>query len=232
MDLSIARTNITRQVAALQALNAVIDTDPYRELQLKLTLVAKKIPQHTRVLMAGVGKNASIASKISDTMVSLGISSHALNVSHLGHGDFGRIGNLDLVIHISRSGTTREMLEAIEHIALIHPMVSQVLIHCNPTKAKNEFVDIELCIGAVQEGDEHGLAPTTSTTALLCILDSLSVQASHDAGFKRMDFLMYHPDGALGKLLAQEKDKAACANPCNKEKCKAKDCPEPGLEAC
>jgi arabinose-5-phosphate isomerase len=125
-----------------------------------------------------------------------------------------------VIIHISRSGTTREMLEAIEHISLIRPTVTQILIHCKPTKPRNENVQIEICLGAVPEGDEHALAPTTSTTQLLCFLDCVSVQASHNIGFERLDFLKYHPDGALGEMLKAEKAKKA-----------ALDQPAPGMEA-
>lgn len=194
---------IDRQVAALARLHAVIETHEYNEIVAIVTEVAKQ-NYASRILIAGVGKNSAIASKISDTMASLGIPSHALNVSHLGHGDYGRIGYEDVVIHISRSGKTREMLEAIDHIKLIRPAAVQILIHCKKDKAKNGTVDVELFIGAVAEGDEFGLAPTTSTTALLCILDCISVQVSHNIKFERLDFLKHHPDGALGEMLKAE----------------------------
>jgi arabinose-5-phosphate isomerase len=99
------------------------------------------------------------------------------------------------------------MLEAIKHIKLIRPSVTQILIHCKKDKPKNENVNVELFIGAVAEGDEFGLAPTTSTTALLCILDCISVQVSHNIDFKRLDFLKFHPDGALGAMLKAETEK-------------------------
>lgn len=194
---------IDRQLAALAQLHQVIESREYNRL-LTLVVEAAKSEGLGRVLVAGVGKNSSIAAKISDTMVSLGIPSHAINVSHLGHGDHGRVQKSDLIIHISRSGTTREMIEAIEHLKLIRPEVKQVLIHCKKDKLANPNIDIELFIGSVSEGDEHGLAPTTSTTALLCILDCVSVQASHEIGFKRLDFLKFHPDGKLGEQLRAE----------------------------
>lgn len=201
--MSLASTNIKRQASAINNLYKVIETETYQTVVSLVTRVAKG-NYTTRVLMAGVGKNANIASKIAETMASLGIPSMPLNVSHLGHGDSGYIGPNDLIIHISRSGTTQEMLTAITHLAFIRPDVIQVLIHCNSNKPVNQHVQHELFIGAVQEGDEHGLAPTTSTTALLCILDCISVEASHNANFKRMDFLKFHPAGALGELLKAE----------------------------
>lgn len=199
----LAKTCIDRQIAALSRLHHVVETKEYRDIVDIVVETAKK-NYKARVMIAGVGKNANIASKISETMASLGIPSFYLNVSHCGHGDFGFIGHDDIIIHISRSGTTREMITAMEHIKLIRPDVYQILIHCKSGKARCEFADTELFIGSVAEGDEFQLAPTTSTTALLCTLDCISVQASHEIGFKRMDFLKFHPDGALGDMLKAE----------------------------
>lgn len=204
---ALACTNITRQAAAITNLFDVVDTAPYQEIVNLLTVWCRDRPFQNRIIITGVGKNANIAAKISETMASLGIQSMNLNTAHTGHGDFGFIGPNDVIIHISRSGTTREMLETIKHVKVIRPDVVQILIHCKPTKPKNTEVDIELCIGEAKEGDEHGLAPTTSTTALLCILDCIAIEVSHNMGFKRLDFLKLHPDGALGAMLTAEKAK-------------------------
>jgi arabinose-5-phosphate isomerase len=203
MDNTLATQCIDRQSAAIARLHAVIETAEYQIITELVTEIAG-MDYNARVVIAGVGKNANIAHKISETMASLGIPSFFLNVSHCGHGDYGFVGHNDVVIHISRSGQTREMLEVIKHLKVIRPNVNQVLIHCKKDKPKNEDVNIELFIGSVAEGDEFGLAPTTSTTALLCILDCISVQVSHNLGFKRLDFLKFHPDGKLGELLKQE----------------------------
>ena len=202
----LATTCIDRQIAALSRLHRVISTDEYNTIVEMVTNIAIQ-NYNARVMIAGVGKNSNIASKISETMASLGIPSMSLNVSHLGHGDYGMVGHNDIIIHISRSGTTREMVIAIEHLRLIRPNVKQILIHCKKDKPKNPNADVELFIGAVAEGDEFGLAPTTSTTALLCTLDCISVQVSHNIGFQRLDFLKFHPDGNLGEMLRAESAK-------------------------
>jgi arabinose-5-phosphate isomerase len=203
MGNSLALTNIERQASALLALKPVVASAEYEAIVQDVLETARK-EYRARVIITGVGKNANIAAKISETMASLGIPSLYLNTAHTGHGDYGHIGHEDLIIHISRSGTTREMLETIQHVTVIRPNVKQILIHCKPTKPRNPHVHRELCIGAVVEGDEHGLAPTTSTTALLCILDCIAVQVSHGLNFQRMDFLKLHPDGALGAMLKAE----------------------------
>lgn len=204
--MNLAEHCITKQISALQNLRGVVNTFAFDKIVEEVTKVAKK-NYAARVLTAGVGKNANIAAKIAETMMSLGIPAMALNVSHLGHGDFGGIGHEDIIIHISRSGQTREMMVAIEHISKIRPDVIQILVHCKADKPLNPLCDLELFIGAVAEGDEFGLAPTTSTTALLCILDCISVQVSHNIGFHRLDFLKFHPDGKLGEMLKEEEAK-------------------------
>ena len=203
----LAFQNIDRQAMAILNLKAAVQTAEYRVIVDLITFWCVERPFQNRIIITGVGKNANIAAKISETMASLGIPSMYLNTAHTGHGDFGFIGPDDVIIHISRSGTTREMLETIKHVKVIRPHVNQILIHCKPTKPRNEDVNVELCIGEAKEGDEHGLAPTTSTTALLCILDCIAIEVSHNMGFQRLDFLKLHPDGALGAMLAAEKAK-------------------------
>jgi len=196
---------IDRQVAALEQLHAVIETKEYNSI-IELVSKVAKMNYQARVVISGVGKNANIATKISETMASLGIPSMYLNAAHTGHGDFGFVGPFDIVIHISRSGNTQEMITTMEHLSVIRPEVVQILIHCKAGKPKNKFAAVELFIGAVAEGDEFGLAPTTSTTTLLCILDCISVEVSHNIGFKRLDFLKFHPSGALGEMLKKEQE--------------------------
>lgn len=202
----LARTNIARSLSAIYELYKTTETQSYQQIVDLISDWSKKDRVYTnRIIITGVGKNANIAAKISETMASLGIASMYLNTAHTAHGDYGFIGPNDVIIHISRSGTTNEMIETINHVRVIRPDVKQILIHCNPTKPINTNIDIELCLNAVQEGDAHKLAPTTSTTALLCILDCIAIEVSHRAGFQRLDFLKLHPGGALGAMLKAEK---------------------------
>ena len=201
---------IVSEQFALGKVSEAVLTDQYYELVSTIFRHVfndchDSITYNRRLIITGVGKNANIAAKISETMASLGIPSFYLNTAHAPHGDFGFIGPHDALIHISRSGTTQEMLGVIGHVKLIRPEVLQVLVHCNPS-APNSGADIDFCIGKITEGDEHKLAPTSSTTALLCFLDAVAVSISTIIGFGRMDFLNLHPAGALGKMLAAEKE--------------------------
>jgi arabinose-5-phosphate isomerase len=197
---------INKEVSALNNLYDVVQTSEY-------TNIINHLSQYTdytkRIIVTGIGKNSNIATKIAETMASLGIPAFYLNTAHCSHGDYGFIGPDDTVIHISRSGKTREMIETICYIEKEFPSVTQILIHNNPVLAEQEPLAMKpeyvLFAGELEEGDEHGLAPTSSTTALLCILDCISVTLSQMNNFGRYDFLRLHPAGSLGAMLAEER---------------------------
>jgi arabinose-5-phosphate isomerase len=157
-------------------------------------------------MITGVGKNANMAAKASETFASLGIPSMYLNTCHYSHGDAGFIAHDDVVIHVSRSGKTEEMQYMARHLNKIRPNVLQILLHCNTnlTDEQKSPFDIEFGIPGIVECDDNALAPTTSTTVLLALLDTIGVILSKHIGFKREDFYAYHPGGALGAMLKAE----------------------------
>jgi arabinose-5-phosphate isomerase len=159
-----------------------------------------------RIMITGVGKNANMAAKASETFASLGIPSMYLNTCHYSHGDAGFIAHDDVVIHVSRSGKTDEMQYMAQHLNKIRPNIIQILLHCNPnlTDEQKAPFDIEFGIPGIVECDDNNLAPTTSTTVLLALLDTIGVILSKYVGFKREDFYAYHPGGSLGAMLKSE----------------------------
>lgn len=197
---NLAKHCIDKEINALNNLYSVIETKEYKGI---IDFLSTFTDYTKRIIIAGVGKNANIASKIAETMASLGIPTMPLNITHCGHGDYGYISKNDCIIHISRSGNTKEMLEVIDHVAESMSSVTQIMIHCNSIKKKSNC-NYELWCGDVEEGDEFGLAPTSSTTTLLCILDCMAVELSHRLGFKPYDFFKFHPAGSLGGKLANK----------------------------
>ncbi len=185
---------IGKGIDGLTGLYAIVRTPEFQSIIEHLSTFTD---YSKRIIVAGVGKNSFIAEKATATMASLGIPAMPLNITHCSHGDFGAIGPNDTVIHISRSGKTKEMLEVIDYVSSVHPKVKQILIHCNSKKEKSA-ADFELWCGDVQEGDKFGLAPTSTTTTLLCLLDVIAVELSHRSGFGALDFFKYHPGGSLG----------------------------------
>ncbi|QQO96281.1 arabinose 5-phosphate isomerase [Acinetobacter phage Minot] len=159
-----------------------------------------------RIVITGVGKNSNLATKASETFASLGIPSMYLNTCHYSHGDAGFIGHDDIVIHVSRSGKTEEMQYMARHLKTIRPNVLQILLHCNSqlTEEQKAPFDIEFGIPGIVECDDNHLAPTTSTTVLLVLLDTIGVILSKHLRFTREDFYSYHPGGSLGAMLKSE----------------------------
>ncbi len=156
-----------------------------------------------KLVVTGVGKNSSIAKKISETMASIGIRSMYLDISNAFHGDFGFVENGDMLVYLSRSGKTDEIMKACAYVRMVYEgNVKQAMVHCNPSLVINEL-DYDVCIGSVKEGDEHGLAPTSSTTAILSLMDAYSCSISSMLGFTKREFYKYHPGGELGKMLSK-----------------------------
>lgn len=191
---------IDNAIQALSNLEHIINTEQYSKIYYKLLKVAKS--NNSKIIITGLGKNAHIAAKISDTMVSLGIPAMYLDTVHYFHGNAGYISNNDIIINISRSGTTDELLNLMDHLSNHRPNIIQILIHCN--KSIDNTNTYNLYCGPINEGDEYNLAPTTSTTVILGLLDAISVQLSHDLNFTKEDFLSFHPGGALGKQLRKK----------------------------
>lgn len=205
-----SRRLIDAEVCALEQVSRLINSDQYFEFVMSLYKVITGGDWYSRrIIVTGVGKNANIATKISESMASLGIPSFYLNTSHAPHGDYGFIGPKDAIIHISRSGTTTEMVQMISYVHATFPEVQQYLVHCNPNIGEIVPGLHDFCLGRVIEGDDHSLAPTSSTTALLAFLDAVSAALSKLIGFERMEFLKLHPAGALGAMLQAERDKPA-----------------------
>ena len=194
MKIELAERCLNKELEGLEMLRQVIHSEEYLKI---LNHLSAYTDYSRRIIITGVGKNSNIAEKSAATFASLGIPVQSLNTSHCPHGDYGSIGPNDTIIHISRSGNTKEMLEVIHHVSGNYPNVVQILIHCNSKKKPSEC-QYELWLGDVQEGDEFGLAPTSTTTTILCLLDTLAVVLSNAIGFKPLDFFKYHPGGSLG----------------------------------
>lgn len=208
-------TPIDRSVKALilqaQALDALASRIRHDQESYNRILSVLRIPglsnYESRVIITGVGKNANIATKASETMASLGIPSLYLNTGHYSHGDAGFIGPDDVLVHISRSGKTEEMLNVAAHLRKIRPSVNQILLHCNPDIPAEyaSLFDFTFCTGKAIEIDDNKLAPTMSTTLLLALIDTFAINLSAERNFKPEDFLTFHPGGALGAQLRGDK---------------------------
>ena len=151
------------------------------------------------VILTGVGKSGLIAQKISATMASTGTRSHFVHSTEAVHGDLGRIRGDDVVVVLSNSGETAEVLQMLQPIKELGCVVIGMTSKPESTLAKHS--NLVLNIGVAQEAGPIGLVPTGSTTSMLVFGDALSVAVFRARGFDRADYARYHPGGSLGKKL-------------------------------
>ena len=158
-----------------------------------------------KVVLMGVGKSGLVARKIASTFSSTGTPSFFLHPAEGLNGDFGMLAREDVVIAISNSGEARDLLEVLPLIKRYGNRLITLTGNLNSTLAKAG--DICLDIRVKEEACPLGLAPTASTTATLAMGDALAVTLMEKRGFKKEDFALLHPGGALGrKLLLKVED--------------------------
>lgn len=156
-----------------------------------------------RVVTTGMGKSGLIARKISATLTSTGTPSVFLHPSEALHGDIGIIHSDDLVIALSSSGETDEVLRLLDYIKRIG--VKLVTLVGNPHSTLARESDVFLDCSVEKEACPIGLVPSTSTTLALAMGDALAITLMEKKGFSEEDFRYYHPGGSIGKKLLKVK---------------------------
>ena len=152
-----------------------------------------------KVVLAGMGKSGLIAQKIAATLTSTGTPSLFLHAGESSHGDLGIITNRDLVIAISYSGETDEVLQMIGHIQAIG--VSLIAMTGKPDSTLAQAATVHLSIAVEKEACPLGLTPTASSTATLALGDALAMCLLEMRQFREDDFALFHPGGSLGRKL-------------------------------
>lgn len=155
-----------------------------------------------KVVVTGVGKSGHIGSKIAATLASTGTPAFFLNPLDAYHGDLGMLGTDDLLLAISYSGATEELLRFLPLIQAKH--IPIIAMSSNPESLLAQCADVHLNIAVEREADPLNLVPTSSTTVTLALGDALACALIEAAHFQPTDFAMLHPGGDLGrKLLAK-----------------------------
>lgn len=152
-----------------------------------------------KVVVMGMGKSGHIGRKIAATLASTGTPSFFVHPGEASHGDLGMITNKDIVLAISNSGESGEILALLPVLKRIK--VPLICMTSNPSSNMGKYADAHLCIKVPQEACPLGLAPTTSTTATLVMGDALAIALLKARGFTAEDFALSHPGGALGRKL-------------------------------
>lgn len=180
------------EAAAIEALIPCINDDFNRAVELILRCKGK-------VIVTGVGKSGHIGAKIAATLSSTGTPSFFINPLDVFHGDLGVIGQTDVVLALSNSGQTDELLRFLPYLTENHIPVIGMTGNAESLLAKH--ADIHLFAGADHEACPLNLAPTSSTTAALAMGDALACALIVARGFEAKDFALYHPGGSLGRRL-------------------------------
>lgn len=160
-----------------------------------------------RVIVTGMGKSGHIGRKIASTLSSTGTPAFFVHPAEAAHGDLGMMTSKDVLLAISHSGTSNEILMILPTIK--HLGIPIITLTGNPDSPLAKVSNIHLNISVSREACPLGLAPTTSTTATLVMGDALAVALLEARGFSKDDFARSHPSGALGKRLLLSVDELA-----------------------
>ena len=184
---------LTREIQALQA---IPETNDY---EAAIQLILERVhSQGGRLITSGMGKAGQIAHNIATTFSSTGTPAYFLHPSEAQHGDLGMVCEGDLMLLISNSGKTREVLELIELTRRMYPEFPFILITGNVQSPLAELVDVCLSTGNPAEVCPLGMTPTTSTTVMTVLGDLLVVSMMQRIGFSLEQYSLRHHGGYLG----------------------------------
>ncbi len=197
-DLLSAQNTINSEIATLEALKKSIDSDSLTDA-LNMMQNAKG-----RIIVTGMGKSGHIGRKISASFASTGTPSFFVHPAEASHGDLGMITEDDIVIAISNSGESRELIDILNYCKRFG--INIIAMTKNPDSSLGKAGDIVLQLPNNGEACPLGLAPTSSTTATLVLGDILTVGLIERKGFSKEDFNDRHPGGKLGSILKKVSD--------------------------
>ena len=190
--LDLAREVLQTEAAAITALIARLDATFIAAVRLVLEC-------RGRVVVSGMGKSGHIARKIASTLASTGTPAFFVHPAEASHGDLGMIAAQDVLIALSNSGESAELLDIVPHVR--RQGAGIIALTGRPDSALAQAADVHLNTAVDAEACPLGLAPTASTTAALAMGDALALALLDARGFSAEDFARSHPGGALGRRL-------------------------------
>ena len=189
------------EIAGIKAVRALLDDAFERAVE----LVVATLGQRGKIVIVGIGKSGNIGQKIAATLTSTGSTSVVLNSVDALHGDLGILNDGDLVLALSYSGESEELINLLPAMKRFSVQIIAMTGNAKSTVAKRS--DVVLNVKVPKEACPFNLAPTTSTTAMLVMGDALAMAVLQARGFKEQDFARHHPAGAIGRsLLLQVRD--------------------------
>ncbi|HYV26770.1 MAG TPA: KpsF/GutQ family sugar-phosphate isomerase [Candidatus Eisenbacteria bacterium] len=193
--LARARKVFDIELAALKSVRAQLDG----AFTAAVDLITETLRRRGKIVVLGIGKSGNIGQKISATLTSTGSTSVVLNSVDALHGDLGVINDGDLIVALSYSGESDELLNLLPAVKRL--LVKIISITGAPKSSLGRRSDIVLNVRVPKEACPFNLAPTASTTAMLVMGDALAMAVLQARGFKERDFARFHPSGAIGRAL-------------------------------
>src|SRR5437660_11149377 len=190
--LAYAREIVREEAAALLKVADRLDDSFVRAVEL-----IRRCPG--RVCVTGTGKSADVGQKIAGTLNSTGTRAYVLDVTRAVHGDLGMVHPNDIVLALSYSGESEEVLRLLEPLRQLAQGI--VALTSNPDSTLARGADVALLLGPLEEVCPLGLAPSTSTTAMIAAGDALAFVLMRMREFTHEDFARFHPAGSLGRKL-------------------------------
>lgn len=199
--LTRARRVFDIELAALRAVRTQLDGSFDRAVE----LVVDSLRRRGKLIVVGIGKSGNIGAKLAATLTSTGSTSVVLSSVDALHGDLGIVNDGDLVLALSYSGESDELVNLLP--ALKRFAVKLIAFTGNPKSTIARHSDVVLNVRVPKEACPFNLAPTASTTAMLVMGDALAMAVLEARGFTQKDFARHHPSGAIGRaLLVQVRD--------------------------
>lgn len=195
--LDTARNILELEIAALKSASANLGDELIKAVDLILTSPG-------RLIVCGMGKSGLVGRKISSTLSSTGTASFFLHPAEALHGDLGMIRELDVVLLLSNSGETEEIVRLIPFLRRIGTSIIAMVGNMTSTLAR--MSDVAINAGVEREACPMNLAPTSSTTVAMALGDAIAGALIEARGFKEKDFARLHPSGSLGRRFVAVKD--------------------------
>ena len=190
-----AREVLDIEQAGLKAVRAQLDAGFDRAVE----LIVCALRRRGKIVIVGVGKSGNIGHKIAATLTSTGSTSVVLHSVDALHGDLGIVSDGDVILALSYSGETEELLNLLPALKRFSIRVISLTGAARSSLARHS--DVVLNVKVPREACPFNLAPTASTTAMLALGDALAMAVLQARGFRKADFARYHPSGAIGRAL-------------------------------
>src|SRR5271168_4036743 len=193
--LAKAREVFDIELAALKAVRALLD----KSFDCAVATVVAALKQRGKIVIVGIGKSGNVGQKIAATLTSTGSTAVLLNSVDALHGDLGIINDGDVILALSYSGESEELLNLLP--ALKRFSVKIISFTGNTKSSLARHSDLSLNVRVPKEACPFNLAPTSSTTAMLVLGDALAMAVLQARGFRQKDFAKFHPSGAIGRAM-------------------------------